>query len=195
MHRFSCRCGSVRGQVLDGGPSNRVRCYCTDCQAFGRHFGTEAGVLDPRGGTEIVQVSQSRLRFDSGIDELACLRLSPRGLLRWYAGCCNTPLGNTLATPKVSLIGLIHSCMDQESLERDFGSGVADVNTDTALGDPKPRQSGLVPTIGRILVVMMKDRVSGRYRSSPLFTGEGKPIAKPRILSKAEVDALKGGTS
>lgn len=148
-------------------------------------------MLDPRGGTEIVQVSQSRLRFDNGLDELACLRLSPRGLLRWYARCCNTPLGNSLSNPKLSFIGLIHSCMDPASLERDFGSRVADVNTDTALGDPKPRRTGLVPTMGRMLAMVLTDRISGRDRRSPLFTGEGKPIAEPHVLGKAEVDALK----
>lgn len=193
MHNFSCRCGAIRGHILDGSPSNRVRCYCSDCQAFGRYFGPEAGVLDPRGGTEIIQVSQSRLRFDQGLEQLACLRLSPRGLLRWYARCCNTPLGNTLPNPKVSLIGLVHSCMDHASIDRDFGSQVADVNTNSALSDSRPRQSGLARTIGRFLVMMAKDRVSGRYRHSPLFTGDGKPIADPYVLDRAKVDALKGG--
>lgn len=192
MHHLSCKCGAVRGHILDGSPSNRVRCYCSDCQAFGRYFGPEAGVLDPRGGTEIIQVSQSRLRFDQGLEQLACLRLSPRGLLRWYARCCNTPLGNTLPNPKVSLIGLVHSCMDHASIDRDFGPQVADVNTNSALGESRPRQSGLARTIGRFLVMMAKDRASGRYRRSPLFTGEGKPVADPHVLERAKVDALKG---
>jgi hypothetical protein len=191
MHNFSCKCGTVRGHILDGSPSNRVRCHCSDCQAFGRYFGPEAGVLDPRGGTEITQVSQSRLHFDSGLDELACLRLSPRGLLRWYARCCNTPFGNTLPNPKVSLVGLIHSCMDRASLDQDFGRHVADVNTNSALGDPKPRQNGLSRTIGRFLIMVTKDLVSGRYRRSPLFTGEGRPVVEPHVLGKADVAALK----
>lgn len=193
MHRISCKCGAVRGHVLDGSPSNRVRCYCADCQAFGRYFGPEAGVLDAQGGTEIIQVSQSRLRFDTGLEQLACLRLSPRGLLRWYARCCNTPLGNTLPNPRVSLVGLVHSCMDHAAIDRDFGSRVADVNTNSALGDPRPRQSGMARTIGRFLVMVARDRVSGRYRRSPLFTDEGKPVADPHLLDRAEVDALKGG--
>lgn len=193
MHNISCKCGAVRGRVLDGSPSNRVRCYCTDCQAFGRYFGAAAGVLDAHGGTEIVQVAQSRLHIDSGLDQLACLRLSPRGLLRWYARCCNTPLGNTLPNPKVSLIGLVHSCMDHASLDRDFGDRVADVNTDSALGDPRPRKRGLAGTIGRFLVMTAKDRVSGRYRRSPLFTREGRPVADPQLLDRATVDTLKGG--
>lgn len=191
MHNISCKCGAVRGHILDGSPSNRVRCYCTDCQAFGRYFGAEAGVLDTRGGTEIVQVAQSRLHIDSGLDQLACLRLSPRGLLHWYARCCNTPLGNTLPNPKVSLIGLVHSCMDHASLDRDFGDCVADVNTDSALGDSRPRQSGLARTIARFLVMVTKDRVSGHYRRSPLFTGEGRPVVEPHVLDRIQVEALK----
>ncbi|HRP86966.1 MAG TPA: DUF6151 family protein [Gammaproteobacteria bacterium] len=191
MHNFSCKCGAIRGHILDGSPSNRVRCYCSDCQAFGRYFGPEAGVLDPQGGTEVIQVSQSRLRFDSGLEQLACLRLSPRGLLRWYARCCNTPLGNSLPNPKASLIGLVHSCMDHASLDRDFGGRVADVNTSSALGDSRPRQSGLARTIGRFLVMMSKDRLSGRYRRSPLFTGDGRPVVEPHVLDRTRVDALK----
>ena len=54
-------------------------------------------VLDGYGGTEVLQLSQGRLRLERGSDRLACLRLTPRGLLRWYAGCCDTPIGNVPA--------------------------------------------------------------------------------------------------
>ena len=182
MHQLSCRCGSVRGHIRDGRPSNRVRCFCRDCQAFAAHLGAEATVLDAHGGTEILQVSQARLVFDTGLGELACLRLSPTGLLRWYAGCCNTPIGNTLPNPKVSLIGLVHSCLDRPSLDRDFGSGVANVNTGAAVGEPRPPGSGLLSTLAKFVAMTVADRVSGRYRQSPLFSGNGVPIAEPRVL-------------
>jgi hypothetical protein len=33
------------------------------------------------------------------------------GLLRWYAACCKTPIGNTLPNFRASFVGLIHSCL------------------------------------------------------------------------------------
>jgi len=191
MNRLSCKCGAVSGYIRDGSPSNRVRCYCTDCQAFGRFFGPAGGVLDPQGGTTVVQVAQSRLQIDTGLDQLACLRLKPKGLLRWYARCCNTPIGNTLQNPGISMVGLIHTCLDPATLDRDFGPVTAEVYTDTAIGSPKPRQHGLPGTIVKCLAMVIMDRLSGRYRRSPLFSQAGKPVAEPRILAREEVAALK----
>ena len=194
MHRLICKCGSVSGQVREGTPSNHLRCYCSDCQAFGRFFGPDAGVLDRKGGTEIVQVSQSRVQIERGLDQLACMRLSPKGLLRWYARCCNTPIGNTLANPSVSVIGLIHTCLDAAILERNFGLSTADVNTDAAIGPGKPTQHGLLSTIGKVLVMVLTDRITGRYRKSPFFSEAGKPVVEPRVLSSDEVALVKRTT-
>lgn len=51
------------------------------------------------------------------------MRLSEKGLLRWYAKCCNTPIGNTLADYRISFIGLLHDCLTRtgESLDESFG--------------------------------------------------------------------------
>ncbi len=57
-------------------------------------------VLDERGGSQIIQVPPKNLTFTQGREVLASMRLTEKGLLRWYAGCCNTPIGNTLITPK-----------------------------------------------------------------------------------------------
>jgi hypothetical protein len=194
MHRLNCKCGSVSGYVRDGTPSNHLRCYCSDCQAFGRFFGPDSAVLDRKGGTEIVQVSQSRVQIERGLDQLACMRLSPKGLLRWYARCCNTPIGNTLANPRVSVIGLIHTCLDAATLERNFGSSTADVNTNAAIGPGKPTQHGLLSTVSKVLVMILTDRITGRYRKSQFFSEAGKPVVEPRILSSDEVALLKRTT-
>lgn len=128
-------------------------CYCTDCRAFAHFLGKAPDVLDEQGGTEIVQVAQPRLRFIQGEDYLSAVRLSDKGMIRWYASCCGTPIGNTLANPKVSFIGLIHTCLDRARMNQDFGTSVAVVNTDTALGSPKPRQRGLPGVVARLLCV------------------------------------------
>lgn len=38
-------------------------------------------------------------------ENLACLRLTDKGLLRWYSTCCQTPIGNTSANWKISFVG------------------------------------------------------------------------------------------
>lgn len=191
MHRLKCRCGEVQGHVLAGAPSARVRCYCTDCQSFGRLLGSNVAVLDAQGGTEIVQVCQSRLRFDRGIEQLAAVRLTDKGMIRWYARCCGTPIGNTMPDPKMSFVGLIHSSLDASSLDEDFGSSVALINTNTALGEPKPRQRGLVVVILKFARLVLASRMRGRYKQSPLYSSEGRPVVPPNILAAAELQRLK----
>jgi hypothetical protein len=191
MHRLKCRCGQVQGHVITGQPSARVRCYCTDCQAFGRFLGSSAEVLDAQGGTEIVQVCQSRLRFDRGIEQLAAVRLTEKGMIRWYAQCCRTPIGNTMQDPKTSFVGLIHSFLDASSLDDDFGSSVALLNTNTALGEPKPGQRGLIGVILKFARLVLASRIRGRYKQSPLYSSAGRPVVPPKILTVDELQYLK----
>jgi len=193
MHRIQCKCGTVRGQLGGKGTSNRVVCYCTDCRAFAHFLGRPGEVLDVQGGTEIVQVAQPRLTFSQGKEHLAAIRLSEKGLVRWYAACCNTPIGNTLINPKVSLIGLIHSSLDHSRMDADFGKDVAKVNTDTAIGEPKPKSNGLFLSILRILWIVLSTRISGQYRRSELFDKSGSLVVRPTILAAEELRRLKSG--
>jgi hypothetical protein len=190
MHSIQCQCGAVRGQLEGKGVSNRVVCFCTDCRAFARFLG-RADVLDGQGGTEIVQLAQPRLRFLQGADRLAAVRLNEKGMIRWYASCCKTPIGNTMADPKMSFVGMIHSSLDRANMDRDFGTTIAMVGTDTALGDPKPAQRGLPGVIARFIWIVLTTRLSGRYKKSQLFDGAGSPIVAPTILAPLELERLK----
>ncbi len=191
MHPIQCKCGTVRGQVAGLGTHSRIICYCTDCRAFAGFVGQAPAVLDQQGGTEIVQIAQSRLRFLQGEACLAAVRLSEHGMLRWYASCCGTPIGNTMANAKVSFIGLIHSCLSAERINDDFGSKVALVNTDSALGKPQPKQRGLFGVIARFIWIVVTSRIGGAYRKSPLFDVSGLPKVAPKILSTEELARLK----
>jgi hypothetical protein len=189
-HPIRCRCGTVRGEVEPGGTSNRIVCYCTDCRAFARFVGAE-GVLDAQGGTEIIQVAQSRLSFSHGLDRLAAVRLSGRGMVRWYSACCKTPIGNTMADPKMAFVGLIHVVLDRARLDHDFGARIARVSTSTALGDAKPRQAGLLGVLVRFGRLVVSERWSGRAGRSPLFTDAGVPRVAAQVLGPREVERLK----
>jgi len=191
LHPIQCRCGAVRGGIHGEGIHNRVVCYCADCRAFARYLGRAADVLDAQGGTEVVAITQSRLGFTEGADRLATVRLSEKGMIRWYASCCNTPIGNTTADPKVGFIGVIHACLDRSRMDADFGSKVAMVNTATALGEPKPVQRGLPRAIWLFIRIVLGARLGGSYRNSPLFDAAGSPRAVPTILSAQELAKLK----
>ena len=112
-------------------------------------------------------------------------------MIRWYATCCGTPIGNTMASRKAAFIGLIHSCLDRQQMDKDFGADVAVLNTDTALGQTKPKQRGLLGILVRFIWIVVTNRVTGQYRKSPLFNSSGLPRVTPKILRADELDKLK----
>ena len=191
MHPIQCKCGAVKGKLESTGTSNRLICYCTDCRAFAHFLGKAPFVLDEQGGTEIVQVAQQRVSFCQGEDLLSAVRLSENGMIRWYATCCGTPIGNTMASQKMSFIGLIHSCLDRQQMDKDFGAKITALNTETALGQAKPKQRGLLVVLVRFIWIMVTNRVNGRYSKSPLFNSSGLPRVTSKILRAEELEKLK----
>lgn len=104
--RLRCACGKLGGSAVGVTPSSvcRVICYCDDCQALARFLG-RSDILDAWGGADIVQLAPSKLRVTGELSALQCVRLSAKGMHRWYCGECKTPLGNTL-TAGVPFVGL-----------------------------------------------------------------------------------------
>lgn len=183
---IQCRCGALTGEALDVDPTWYGVCYCADCQAFARALRSH-DTLDEDGGTAILQMGPSHVRFTAGVEHLACLRLGPKGLMRWYAGCCDTPIGNTLAKPGLPFVGLIHDCWTDADGRRakDVGPASWRVNAASALTDA-PSDEHLVRSVWRAFSMMAGERLSGRYRNTPFFDAEGRPIVEPRVLSKEE---------
>jgi hypothetical protein len=195
-----CRCGAVQGVALaiTPGAGNHAVCYCDDCQAFAHALGRTADVLDASGGTEIFQMSPAQLHFTAGADRLACLRLTPSGPLRWYTSCCNTPIGNTLASGRLPFIGLIRTCIaapaDDVATRAALGPIRGRVFRQFALGDPAAVPSGGVPMwrlVARVARLILKWRLRGDQTRSPFFdAATAKPIALPRVLTASERAAL-----
>lgn len=192
-HPISCSCGKLKGRLEQTQNVNRGLCYCADCQAFARFLKRDTEILDESGGTDIVQTVPKNLSFTEGLEHLACMRLSPKGLLRWYAACCNTPIGNTPPNFKLSFVGVIHNCLaaDPISLDQAFGPKRMQLNTESALGQPKPKSFGLLHAIPRIAGMLIKARLDGSYKRTPFFTDSGEPIVPARVLSLQEREALK----
>ncbi len=190
-HPLRCKCGLVHGHVDTKGVSNRVICYCKDCQAFARFLGNPHDVLDINGGTEIIQVAPSRVTLIQGLDQLAAIRLTNRGLLRWYTKCCNTPIGNTLPNYKPAFVGLIHSCLAIENPDRSFGKVRAHVNTRSAAGKSPPREDGIIGALIRFILIVAAGRLTGSFKHTPFFLDSGRPVAVPVVLEHQELKRLK----
>lgn len=186
VHSLRCRCGALRGHVELNDRSNRMVCYCQDCQAFARFLGPADQVLDAQGGSDIVQLAPHRIKITQGAAHLAVMRLSSKGMLRWYAACCRTPVGNTMTSRNMPFTGLLAQCLETAPLEAAFGPVQGSVNTASAIGEPKPRAFGMAGSLLRILGMVAGSRLSGRYKNTPFFTASGAPVAEPTVLSVEE---------
>jgi hypothetical protein len=192
-HPLQCRCGTLKGHVSHSTSVNRFVCYCRDCQAFAHFLGNPSGILDAQGGTDVVQIRPANVTFTQGHEALACMRLSPKGLLRWYAACCDTPIGNTLSNYRVSFVGLVHSCLEGTgaSLDDSFGPVRARVNTKSAKGEVKAGSAGMISVILPFVAMVARPRIDGSYKRTPFFSPDtGAPIVTPKVLSRGERETL-----
>jgi len=190
-----CRCGDVRAVVRDPSPKtvNRVICYCDDCQAFALQLG-RADLLDVHGGTDVVQVAPASLTFVQGQDKIAALRLSPKGLFRWHARCCNTPVGNTL-TPSVPFVGVVAQAFETDGQDPDalFGRPVGTNLGKFAIGDVPGKTKGIsLSLLLRVLRLVLGWRLTGKTWPHPFFErGSGTPRYPVIVLSREQRDALR----
>jgi hypothetical protein len=132
--------------------------------------------------------------FKAGVEHLACVRLSETGLLRWYAACCNTPIGNTPATSRLPFVGLARACLESASptVATSFGPVRFCMFTSGARGRPKPKPFGGAGLAVWFIRNRLRARFTGGFRTNPFFdVAADRPIAPPKILSPAERDRLR----
>lgn len=188
--RLQCQCGALYGQVSHTERALRGLCYCKDCRAYSHHLGQASVGHDALGGVEFVATQAQYVALTGGTQHLACMSLSPKGLLRWYAKCCNTPIANTMRSWKFPYAGLIHTCLkaDPASYERAFPRLQMRVNTGSAKEAPPGGMAfstitALMGFMPRVLV----SGVNGSYRQTPFFNAPaGTPKVEVAVLSKAE---------
>jgi hypothetical protein len=192
-----CRCGTVRGVARDVSPetSNHLFCYCDDCQAYGRWLGAP-GVLDPLGGTELLQLTPSQVTFRTGIEQLRCMRLYEGGMLRWYTGCCRTPAGNMFPPHRMPFVALMPVFMDHAAdghTPEILGPVLARCFGRFAHGGAAPDAHPKVPAA----LLLRSARVfggaffAGKARPSPYRDASGAPISTPQVLTPAERQRLR----
>lgn len=189
-HPLRCRCGALTGLVGQPRKASRGVCYCKDCQAFARYLGDPDRVLDSMGGTDVVATLAKYVSFTSGTDRLACLSLTDRGLLRWYANCCGTPIGNTLRNFRVPYVSLVHTCLGTPAgIEASFGPVRMRVNTKSATGHPKSMPLSQAGALLRFLPTVLLGRLDGSYKTTPFFTVDGTRLDLLKRLRELETPA------
>ena len=181
-----CRCGGVTGRVENASPmtGNRAICYCVDCQAFAHFVGGE-GILDANGGSDIFQVAPASLVLDTKTENLACVRLSEKGLHRWYASCCRTPIGNTVSA-KLPFIGLVQPFMKHGMSSRDEAIGPPRMylKRASAVGALPPGTKGVsLGAAAHLLRFFGGAYLHGRARPNPLYADDGRPVVTPEVLT------------
>ena len=180
---LACRCGAMRWTIGAEAAGTHVECYCADCQTFARHLKAD-DYLDAAGGTEVFQTLPHHVRFTQGAANLRLLRLSPKGLLRWYAGCCGTPIANSMPSPSFPFVGMI-----LRPGQSGFGPVLTHANTASAR--TPVRSTGLARAVLGLLARTAAAKLTGKGGTAPFFAADGKPAAEARILALAERDAAR----
>lgn len=180
---LACRCGATRWTIAADAPGTHVECYRADCQTFLNHLKAE-DYLDAAGGTELFQTLPHAIRFSKGQENLRLLRLSPKGLLRWYAGCCGTPIANTLASPTIPFVGMV-----LRPGQTGFGPVVTHANVKSARQPILP--SGILRAVFGVLTRGLSAKLTARRRPNPFFGPDGAAAAQPEILTYEERRAAR----
>ena len=180
-HAIQCRCGQLHGTIAAGAKFTRAVCYCRDCQAFAAALGAPAGMLDAKGGTDVVATLPRYVSFTAGARRLACLSHSDRGLLRWYASCCRSPIGNTPRNPRISYVGLVHSSLGRDPRDLDDAFGPPELFTFGEHAKEPVPSSGLRTAAATIQIAfrLLGTQLDGSWRRTPFFDRDLKPVANP----------------
>lgn len=195
-HPLRCECGTLRGHVSHTESVCRGICYCKDCQAYAHFLGKPGEILDDMGGSDVIATLPQHVTFTQGIEVLTCMSLSSRGMLRWYASCCNTPIGNTARDFKVSHVGLLHNCLQDSStsLDNAFGPVRMKVGMKSAKGAPKGMAVSTTVAILGFMARLIRTRLNGGYKITPFFDPEtGAPRVSPKVLTPTERAGLIEG--
>jgi hypothetical protein len=153
------------------------------------HLGRQE-LLDAHGGTDIVQVAPGSLTIERGLDRIEGVRLAPKGLYRFYATCCKTPMGNTVG-PKIPFVGIEAHAFDRP--DDAFGPPTGGFLGKFAIGTPPPGSTGLnVGLIVRAVATFIGWRLRGKHWPHPYFDRATRKAVRPiTVLSQTDRDALR----
>lgn len=183
--RFACDCGTVIGHLSPRAvqTGTRLVCFCRDCRAASIHLGRPDPAPNP---VDVFQTSPEGVRFDAGQEALGVFRLGPRGLMRWYATCCGTPMFNTLPNPGIPFVSVLSDVMDSpDALGKFRGKGFMPAANGTYTHE------GAAAMVWGLATRILASRLSGSWKATPFHDIDtGQPVVVPTVLSKDQRAAL-----
>ena len=189
--KLSCSCGKVKGELLVIKKSYfHVQCMCCDCQSFSNYLNNKEGninnILDEHGASDLFQTYPRNMKITEGIEQVSCIQLYNKGLYRWYADCCNTPIANTMSSASVPFVGISVKFMQfndtQEKVSR-LGPITLKAFGKYSIGEMPKDAHEKFPKLflPKILSFMIKGWFGKKYNPSPFFKN-GKAITKVNVL-------------
>jgi hypothetical protein len=168
---------------------NRVVCYCDDCQAFLHHLG-RTDLFDAHAGTDVVQVAPASLTIEHGLERVVGMRLTPKGLHRFYASCCKTPVGNTVGGA-IPFIGVVAQAFERP--DDVFGRPIGAVRGEFAVGAPPEGSTRVNPRLlARTVRMVLGWKIRGKAWPHPYFDRATRAPSRPvTVLSRDEREALR----
>lgn len=175
---FACRCGQLRGEIVDAAPAafTHAICHCGDCRSAYTHLGQ----ADP-GAVDILQTTQDRIHIAQGGEQLRVFRHTPRGALRWYAGCCDTSLFYTPLKPR-----LAHVSVNADRLDEPSAAGKVQAEGFIPAPDGRTRHKGALRMVARMASRILVANLSGAWRRTPFFGPDGEPARPPHVLTREQ---------
>lgn len=186
---IQCECGQFKAE-LTRFPKNtpgRFTCYCDDCQAF-LHFIKREELLDQNGGSEIIPAYPADFKITSGINVLKCVRLSPKGMYRFYTSCCSYPVANTdPVRPWVGIMSGMYKAKNPDILDQQLGPNKISFMGQFAKGTPPPGTPDKIDFKGIVAVLpfLVKGKLLKKAKPSPFFDN-GECIVTPKVLTLEE---------
>ncbi|MEO0831290.1 MAG: DUF6151 family protein [Pseudomonadota bacterium] len=168
---WTCDCGAVAAEIPVSG--NRLVCYCSSCRGFVEDL-NKPERLDAAGGNDLFQVDPRHVRLFKGTEHLRWMKRSPKGPMRWYAACCNTPMANTLSKRALAFASFQVADITPAEKLPDVG---ARVHLKGALARVEEPLGSVRPMIFSLLGRTVAGLVTGGYRRNPFFDSSGTPIA------------------
>jgi len=137
-----------------------------------------------------LQARPAHVRIDAGREHIGCVRLSDKGMFRFYATCCQTALGNVMSSPSMPFVAI-----SRRALEGDDAvfPPVMGIMGKFAIGTPPPGTAASIAPMQAMqtMLFVAKSALARAGKPHAYFDDAGAPIVPPRVLTPAEREALR----
>lgn len=192
---IQCQCGSFKAELshYPKQTPGRLVCYCDDCQCY-LHFIKKENLLDAQGGSEIIPIYPSDFKITQGEHLIRGMRLSPKGMYRWYTSCCQTPIANTQANmPWIGMLSVMLPYKGEQDFVQALGQVKSRVMGKFAHGKPPEGTSDRFKPRDFLSVApfLLKGLILGKSKNHPFFKPvTQEPKVAPYVLTKEERENL-----